>query len=92
MTARIGSTSMDGTPISDTDRARIEAEDQLHFEQRRSAVRVIAAASKDADDCRTLLSMLGLADDVVAAARTHRSSSSAAPSTAKRSRKRSVAA
>lgn len=90
MTARIGSTSMDGTPISDTDRARIEAEDQLHFEQRRSAVRVIAAASKDAEDCRTLLAMLGLAGDVVAAARTHRAAPST--STAKRSRKRSVAA
>ena len=86
MTARIGTTSMDGTPISDNDRARIAAEDQLHHDQRRAAVRVIAAASTDVDDCRTLISMLGL-EDALAGART-----ADAPAAPKRARKRSVAA
>jgi hypothetical protein len=86
MTARIGSTSIDGTPISETDLARIEAEDALHAEQQRGAVRVVAASSLDADDCRTLLAMLGLDREIVAAARAK----TAAP--AKRSRKRRVAA
>ncbi len=88
MTARIGTTSMDGTPISDTDRARIEAEDQLHGAHRRGAARAVAAASLDIEDCRTLLAMLGLGNDVVAAARTRRTGAN----TAKRARKRSVAA
>lgn len=86
MAARIGSTSMDGTPISNTDRARIEAEDQLHSEHQRSAVRVVAAASVGIEDCRVLLSMLGLDGAVTAAARAR----GRAP--AKRPRKRRVAA
>jgi hypothetical protein len=69
MTARIGSMSIDGTPISEADMARIEAEEKLHSQQKRSAVRVVAASSLDADDCRTLLSILGLDQAVVAAAR-----------------------
>jgi hypothetical protein len=90
MTAHIGSTSMDGTPISDTDRARIAAEDELHSDQRRMAVRVVAGAALNADDCRMLLSMLGLEGDIAAAARPR--NTGAAASAPKRSRKRSVAA
>lgn len=86
MTARIGRTSIDGTPISETDKARIEAEEVLHAEQQRSAVRVVAASSLDVDDCRMLLAMLGLEHDTVVAARAK----SLAP--AKRPRKRRVAA
>ena len=88
MTARIGTTSIDGTPISETDLARIEAEEKLHLDQQRSAVRVVAAGSLDADDCRTLLAMLGLDQEVVRAARTV----AAAPAAPKRARKRRVAA
>jgi hypothetical protein len=69
MTARIGTMSIDGTPISEADLARIEAEEQLHAEQQRAAVRVVAAGAVDADDCRALLSMLGLDTATVAAAR-----------------------
>jgi hypothetical protein len=84
MTARIGTMSIDGTPISQADLARIAAEEQLHADQQRSAVRVVAASSLDADDCRTLLSILGLDGDIVASARTRPA--------AKRPRKRSAAA
>ena len=69
MTARIGTMSIDGTPISEADLARIEAEEKLHAQQQRSAVRVVAASSLDADDCRTLLSILGLDTAIVAEAR-----------------------
>ena len=41
MTARIGTMSIDGTPISEADLARIEAEEKLHSQQQRSAVRVV---------------------------------------------------
>ena len=61
--------SVDGTPISRADLARIEAEERLHVEQQRRAVRVVAATATDAEDCRMLLSMLGLTPDVVSAAR-----------------------
>jgi hypothetical protein len=60
MTVRIGTMSVDGTPISEADLARIEAEEKLHGEQQRKAVRVVAGSALDADDCRTLLSILGL--------------------------------
>jgi hypothetical protein len=90
MTARTGTTSIDGTPISATDLARIAAEEQLHSEQQRSAVRVVAASALDAEDCRTLLAMLGINPQIVAEARGH---TEAAPkAAAKRSRKRSAAA
>lgn len=69
MTARIGTMSIDGTPISEADLARIEAEEKLHADQQRAAVRVVAASALDAEDCRTLLSILGLDREVVAAAR-----------------------
>lgn len=100
MTARVGTMSVDGTPISQADLARIEAEEKLHAEQQRRAVQVIAAAAHDADDCRMLLSILGLGSDVVAAARRERRTAAvaAAPAAmpaaapAKRPRKRSAAA
>jgi hypothetical protein len=69
MTARIGTMSIDGTPISEADLARIEAEEKLHADQQRQAVRVVAASALDAADCRTLLSILGLEEEIVASAR-----------------------
>jgi hypothetical protein len=62
--------SIDGTPISESDLARIEAEEKLHTEQQCQAVKVVAASAQDADDCRLLLSVLGLDNDMVVAART----------------------
>jgi hypothetical protein len=88
MTARIGTLSIDGTPISGADLARIEAEEKLHAEQQRSAVRVVASSALDADDCRTLLSILGLDQETVAAARAQL----AQPAAAKRPRRRRAAA
>jgi hypothetical protein len=88
MTARIGTMSIDGTPISEADLARIEAEEKLHTHQKRSAVRVVAASSLDAEDCRTLLSILGLDRDTVAAARAEMDR----PAAPKRPRKRRAAA
>ncbi len=69
MTARVGTMSVDGTPISQADMARIEAEEALHANQQRRAARVVAAAATDVEDCRMLLSILGLAPEVVVAAR-----------------------
>ncbi len=88
--------SVDGTPISAADLARIEAEEVLHNQQRRSAVKVIAASSTDAEDCRMLLSILGLDDATVRAARSELAAASAAataPSetSPKRPRKRRAA-
>ena len=65
MTGRIGAMSIDGTLISEADVARIEAEEALHAEWQRKAARVVAGASHDLDDCRQLLSMLGLDRDVL---------------------------
>lgn len=90
MTARIGTTSIDGTPISETDLARIEAEEALHAEQQRGAVRVVAASSLDAEDCRMLLSMLGLSRETAVAARAELSPP-ATPAPVKRPRKRRAA-
>jgi hypothetical protein len=69
MTPRIGSMSVDGTPISEADLARIEAEEKLHAEQQKKTVLVVAGCAHDADDCRSLLAMLGLDRDIVLAAR-----------------------
>jgi hypothetical protein len=69
MTGRIGAMSIDGTPISQADVARMEADEALHAEWQRKAVRVVAASAIDADDCRLLLSVLGLDHEVIAAAR-----------------------
>ena len=90
MTAHVGTMSVDGTPISQADLARIEAEETLHAEQQRKAVRVVAAAATDVDDARMLLSILGLSDEVVSSARAELTSAATQP--AKRSRKRSAAA
>jgi triosephosphate isomerase len=78
--------SIDGTPISQADLARIEAEEKLHADQQRAAVRVVAGSSIDADDCRTLLSVLGLDQEIVASARAQ------VRPAAKRPRKRRAAA
>lgn len=61
--------TVDGTPVSDADIARMQAEEQLHSEWQRRTVRVVAAAASDAQDCRMLLSILGLDTRVVAEAR-----------------------
>jgi hypothetical protein len=62
--------SVDGTPISRTDLARIQAEEQLHSAQQRKAVRVVASTARDVDDARMLLSILGFDAATVSAART----------------------
>jgi hypothetical protein len=49
--------------------ARIEAEEALHERQRRGAAKVVAASAVDAEDCRLMLSILGLDDETVRAAR-----------------------
>jgi hypothetical protein len=77
MTGRIGAMAIDGTPISATDVARMEAEEILHAEWQRKAVLVVAGSAVDADDCRLLLDILGLDADVVADAR-HTPASAAA--------------
>jgi hypothetical protein len=69
MTGRGAGLSMDGTPISQADIARMETEERLLAERQRRAARVIAAASHNADDCRMLLDILGLDTEIVAAAR-----------------------
>ena len=86
MTARIGTMSIDGTPISAADLARIEAEEKLHADQQRRAVRIVAAGALDAADCRTLLSILGLDRETVVSARALRTQP------AKRPRRRRAAA
>jgi len=80
--------SVDGTPISQADLARIEAEEKLHAEQKRKAVRVVAAAAADVEDCRMLLSILGVDPATIAAARAE----IAAPPAPTRPRKRRAAA
>lgn len=80
-----GTTSIDGTPISASDLARLAAEERLHADQQRNAVRVVAGSARDAADCRQLLSILGLGHDVVRSARGERRAA------AKRPRKRRAA-
>lgn len=72
MTARIGAMSIDGTPISAADLARLDQEEKLHAGQRRRAVWVVAASALDVSDCQTLLEVLGLDRDTVASARAER--------------------
>jgi hypothetical protein len=69
MTERIGGLAIDGTPISASDMARLQAEDELRAEWQRKAVRVVAASALGAEDCRLLLSILGLDVQVIADAR-----------------------
>ncbi len=92
MTARVGTMSVDGTPISRTDLARIQAEEELHADQQRRAVRVVAVASTDVDDCRMLISILGLDAAVASAAGPKSPLAEVSPvSTGKRARKRHAA-
>lgn len=83
---RVGSLSVDGTPISHTDLARIEAEEKLHEEMQIKTVRVIAGAARDAAECRTILDMLGIDASAVEAARSagHAEPSTASPRRGKR--------
>jgi hypothetical protein len=53
-------TAIDGSLLSEMDVQRAAAEEALHAEQASKAARVIAAHSRDIDDCRLLLGMLGL--------------------------------
>ncbi len=78
--------SIDGTPISATDVARMEAEEKLYSERRRRTARVVAAAARDVEDCRTLLDMLGLGHEVVVEARGDRK-----PRTPRKRRSRAAA-
>jgi hypothetical protein len=64
MTGRIAAMSIDGTPVSESDAARMQVEEEMHAEWRRRTVRVIAAAARDVNDCRMLISILGLDGDV----------------------------
>jgi hypothetical protein len=80
MTGRIGAMAMDGTPISATDVARMEADEELQSDWQRKAVRVVAASAHDVDDCRLLLAILGLDVGVIADAR--RAATAGSPDTA----------
>jgi len=86
MTGRIAAMSLDGTPISQADIARMEADEALHAERQRRTVRVVAGAARDADDARLLLDILGLNTEIVAAARADR------PRRTTRARRRTAAA
>lgn len=61
--------TVEGTPVSDSDLARMHAEEELHAAWQRRTVRVVAAGSSDAADCRLLLAILGLDDGIIAQAR-----------------------
>jgi len=61
--------AVDRTPISANDVARMNAEEELHAQWQRKAVLVVAASADSADDCRLLLSILGLDPQVIADAR-----------------------
>jgi hypothetical protein len=86
MTSRIGAMAIDGTPISATDVARMEAEEALHTEWHRKAVLVVAGSAADADDCRLLLDILGLDAEVVADARRRSTADAAAAKPPRRHR------
>ena len=79
MTGRSATMSMDGTLISQADIHRIEEEERLHAEQKCQAARVVAASSLDVEDCRLLLDILGLDQQVIAAARTEHATVVVAP-------------
>jgi hypothetical protein len=94
MTGRLGAKSIDGTPISQADVARMEADEALHAEWQRKAVRVVAATAHDAAECRELLAMLGLGTQVVVEARNSLAArgATAAKSTRRPARRRAKAA
>jgi hypothetical protein len=85
MTGRIAAMTIDGTPVSDADIARLHAEEELHAEWRRKTARVIAASAHDVEDCRMLLDILGLGTDVVREARAE--CASTPPRRARRARR-----
>src|SRR5207253_3490107 len=89
MTGRQGQIAMDGSPISAADVARMEAEEALHAEWARKAVRVVAASAEDAKDCRMLLAILGLDGDPLRQAVPRHRSAPAGPATGKVSPRRS---
>lgn len=62
--------SIDGTPISAADRARMETEEALLAQRQRQAVWAVAAGARDVADARLLLDILGLDVEVVRSART----------------------
>jgi hypothetical protein len=70
MTGHIAAMSLDGTPISQADLDRMAEEERLYAERKRQTVRVVAAAARDAEDCKMLLDMLGLDHDTIVAARS----------------------
>jgi hypothetical protein len=92
MTGRLGAKSIDGTPISQADVARMEAEEALHAEWQRRAVRVVAASAVDADECRELLAMLGLGPQIIREARAAREDAGVAKPARKPARRRAKAA
>ncbi|WP_198163256.1 hypothetical protein [Rhodococcus sp. WMMA185] len=49
--------------MSESEQTDLGAEDELDAGQVRKAQRVVAAQSLDTDDCRMLLSMLGIAEN-----------------------------
>jgi hypothetical protein len=83
--------SIDGTPISETDLARISAEARLHEDLQRRTVRVIAGAAHDAQDCRILLDMLGIGPTAIQAARAVRPKRAAKRAASRKSRARRIA-
>jgi hypothetical protein len=84
MTGRTGLLSQERSMISESDAARIAAEEEMHQQWQRRAARVVAAGSHDVADCRLLLDILGLDTatltaaraEQVAAAASHQTSSS----------------
>jgi len=87
MTGRVGAKSIDGTPISQADVARMEAEEALHTSWQRKAVRVVASSASDAAECRDLLAMLGLSTQIIREARDAGPTVGRAGATSKAARK-----
>ncbi|MEO6885255.1 MAG: hypothetical protein ABI232_03070 [Jatrophihabitantaceae bacterium] len=76
MSGQTNQKSSESTLISASDTARMAAEQKMHDEWNRRTVRVVASAARDVDDCRMLLSILGLSEDIARAARTRQPNSS----------------
>ena len=68
MTSRTDVWASVASKLSESDAARAETETSLHAENRRQAVRVLAACAVDADEFRMLAEMLGLTRKDIAAA------------------------
>jgi hypothetical protein len=86
MSGRSAARSIDGAPVSAADLARVQAEQQLDLDRQRRTVRVVAGAAHDANDCRLLLSILGLGGAVVVDA-----ARAAGPAQARKRRARAAA-